>query len=306
MGRAGRRGDGQAAARRYEPRADPHADSRRGRAPAAGADAQAGAGRRGPRRAPDNCPVRRPAAPRIRRTGAPPQPVIAFLLLLLQAPAPADWRASPARPTVGDTLRLERVLETAPGWRVRAGKLEPASAAQAEPLGDPVVAQAANGWRVRYTVVAWVPGSLTLDMPPLWNLGPDGTADSLPGGTAKFFVASVIPDSVRSPAPQPSIGPLRLERATAIPVLAAVLGVLASLWGLIAWRRRAPRSVAATPPPRPDPEVADARWLAAGEPKAVAAPAAPPARHPPAPGRSPAPPAVGTPGCPGGRRRARP
>ena len=117
---------------------------------------------------------------------------------------------------------------------MRAGKLEPASAAQAEPLGDPVVAQAANGWVVRYTVVAWVPGSLTLDMPPLWKLGPDGTADSLPGGTAKFFVASVIPDSVRSPAPQPSIGPLRLERASAIPVLAAVLGVLASLWALVA------------------------------------------------------------------------
>src|SRR5256885_2898333 len=281
MGRAGRRGDGQAAARGYEPRADPHADSRRGRAPATGADAQAGAGRRGPRRAPDNCPVRRPAAPRIRRTGAPPQPVIAFLLLLLQAPVPGDWRAAPARPTVGDTIRLERVLETAPGWRVRAGKLEPASAAQAEPLGDPVVAQAANGWLVRYTVVAWVPGSLTLDMPPLWKLGPDGTADSLPGGTAKFFVASVIPDSVRSPAPQPSIGPLRLEPASAIPVLAAVLGGLAALWALVAWRRRAPRAVAATPPPPLDPDIPDAPRLPARGPKAVAAPRRnpPPARH---------------------------
>src|SRR5256714_3994927 len=297
MGRAGRRGDGQAAARGYEPRADPHADSRRGRAPATGADAQAGAGRRGPRRAPDNCPVRRPAAPRIRRTGAPPQPVIAFLLLLLQAPAPADWRATPARPTVGDTIRLERVLETAPGWRVRAGKLEPASAAQAEPLGDPVVAQAANGWRVRYTVVAWVPGSLTLDMPPLWKLGPDGTADSLPGGTARFFVASVIPDSVRSPAPQPSIVPLRLERASAIPVLAAVLVVLASLWALIAWRRRAPRAVAATPPPPLDPDVADARWLAAGEPKAVAARAAHRLRHALAPALPHAPEALSTAEC---------
>src|SRR3989449_5940084 len=39
----------------------------------------------------------------------------------------------------------------------------------------------------------------------------------------------------------------------------------------IAWRRRSPREVAAPPPVPLEPEVPDARWLAAGEPKAVAA-----------------------------------
>jgi len=43
---------------------------------------------------------------------------------------------------------------------------------------------------------------------------------------------------------------------------------------LILWRRRAPRSVATGEGVRVDAEVPDARWVAAGEPKAVAARAA--------------------------------
>ena len=137
-----------------------------------------------------------------------------LLALLVQAGA---WTAAPLQPTVGDTIRLERTVPAAPGWRVRAGKLE--SATVAEPLGDALVmpARGGAGWTVRYTVVAWAPGSITLNMPPLWRLGPDGTADSLPGGAATFHVASVIPDSITAPVPQPSLGPLRLTRASPIP-----------------------------------------------------------------------------------------
>lgn len=196
------------------------------------------------------------------------------LLLLLQV----GWTATPSRPTVGDTIQLERSVQAPPGWRVRAGKLP--SGALAEPLGDPTAVAASSGdWVVHYAVVAWAPGDLTLDMPPIWRLGPDGTADSLSGGTATFHVASVIPDSIRSPAPQPSLGPLRLDRASMIPVLAALLLSGGALLILIGWRRRGPRTVPAAATLALDAEVPDGRWLAAGEPKAVAARAAQRLRH---------------------------
>src|SRR6267143_1586189 len=140
------------------------------------------------------------------------------LMLVLQA---NGWVAAPSQPTVGDTIQLERTIAAPAGWRVRAGKL--ASGTVAEPLGDAVVLAAPGAWVVRYAVVAWTPGEIRLDMPPLWRLGPDGTADSLSGGTATFRVASVIPDSLKSPAPQPSLGPLRLDRSSPFPAIAAVL-----------------------------------------------------------------------------------
>jgi hypothetical protein len=193
----------------------------------------------------------------------------ALLMLVVQA---NGWVATPRQPTVGDTIQLERTIATPAGWRVRAGKL--ASGSVAEPLGDAVTLAAPGAWVVRYAVVAWTPGEIRLDMPQLWRLGPDGTADSVSGGTATFRVASVIPDSVKAPAPQPSLGPLRLDRSSPFPVIAAVLLAAGALLLLMLWRRRAPRRVAAGPGLAVDAEVADGRWLAAGEPKAVAARAA--------------------------------
>ncbi|HZE95175.1 MAG TPA: hypothetical protein VEZ49_10725 [Gemmatimonadales bacterium] len=196
------------------------------------------------------------------------------LLLLLQA----GWTAAPSQPTVGDTIRLERSVQAPPGWRLRAGKL--ASGTMAEPLGDPaVVATSFGDWVVRYAVVAWAPGDLRLDMPQIWRLGPDGTADSLSGGTATFHVASVIPDSLRAPAPQPSLGPLRLDRASTVPIIAALLLSAGALLILISWRRRGPRAAGEAAALAIDADVPDARWLAAGEPKAVAARAAQGLRH---------------------------
>jgi len=194
-----------------------------------------------------------------------------LLLCVMQADG---WIARPNQPTVGDTIRLERTIAAPPGWRLRTGKLP--SGTVAEPLGDAVVfaSSASGAWIVRYAVVAWAPGEISLDMPPLWRLGPDGSADSLAGGRATFHVASVIPDSVRAPAPQPSLGPLRLQRASAIPVIAAVLLAAGALLLLIGWRRRGPRVVTGGPALARDAEIPDQRWLAAGEPKAVAARAA--------------------------------
>jgi len=199
--------------------------------------------------------------------------MIVLLLLLIQADG---WIAAPNQPTVGDTIRIERTITAPAGWRIRAGKLPSGSAT--EPLTDATVLAASTPgqWIVRYAIVAWTPGLMTVDMPPLWRLGPDGTADSLAGWTATFGVASVIPDSVKAPAPQPSLGPLRLERESIIPVVLATLLAAGALVILIAWRRRSPKKVLAAEGPElgPPPDVADERWLAAGEPKAVAARAA--------------------------------
>jgi hypothetical protein len=200
---------------------------------------------------------------------------VLLLTVLLQQAGGGGWVAVTARPTVGDTVWLERAVPAAPGWRVRAVKLDAPSppGTLTESLGDPVVLrlEGGGGWLVRYPVVAWAPGVITADMPPLWRLGPDGSADSLPGGTATFRVASVIPDSIPAPAPQPALAPLRLARRTPLPALAGLLLSVGAIVALVAWRRRPPRAVAAGPDLELDPEIGDARWVAAGEPRAVAA-----------------------------------
>jgi hypothetical protein len=195
---------------------------------------------------------------------------VAGVLLALQA----AWVAAPARPTVGDTIWIARVIATPPGWRVRPGRLEPGEAVT--PLGDPATARVPEGWVVRYPVAIWHPGPNHLGLPPVWRLGPDGRADSVAGAEATVTVASVIPDTLRAPEPRGPLPPLRPERRRPLPPLAAALAATALLGAGVAWRRRPPR------PPRParplqdgvhppgEPEVPDARWLAAGEPKAVA------------------------------------
>jgi len=203
--------------------------------------------------------------------------VIGTLLLLPLLIQSDGWSVSPARPTVGDTIRVERIVETPAGWRLRAGKLDQYS--DVEQLGDPTLIARPNGWTVRYLVVGWRAGSSTIAMPSVWRLGPDGSTDSLSGGTVTLRIASVIPDTIAAPQPQPSLGLLRLDRASAIPLLVALVLAAGALAGLIAWRRRAPRQVPDALALGTDAEVSDQRWLAAGEPKAVAARAAQRLRH---------------------------
>src|SRR5204862_501292 len=76
--------------------------------------------------------VRAAAAARVRRAGAADEPVIGLLFLLIQGGD--GWAVAPSRPTVGDTIRLERTVSALPGWRIRAGRL--ASGSVAEPLSD--------------------------------------------------------------------------------------------------------------------------------------------------------------------------
>ena len=181
----------------------------------------------------------------------------------------SGWVATPTSPSVGDTIRLERAIVVPAGWQLRVGKLESTEAD--EPLADPVILRSPGGWVVRYTVVAWKPGAHRLALPPIWRLGPDGRADSTAGGVASFGVTSVIPDSLRDPSPFGPLAPLRQIHRNAVPPLAA-LGIASGLLVAgIAMRRRRPRALGPRPQVPLEREVPDARWLAAGEPKAVVA-----------------------------------
>ena len=199
--------------------------------------------------------------------------LVAPLLALLQGPS-GGWTAAPPAPTVGDTVWLTRLVTADPGWRVRAGRLDPAQ--DLEPLGEAVVLRAQGGWLVRYPVVLWTPGRHELALPPVWRLGPDGQADSVLGGVAAVQVRSVLPspDSARRSEPKPALPEIGRSENSALPVLGA--GVIAglSLTAGVLLRRRRPKRLPAPAPIRGEPEVVDARWLAAGEPKAVAARAA--------------------------------
>jgi hypothetical protein len=186
----------------------------------------------------------------------------------IRAEGGGAWVATPAQPRVGDTVWLEREIAAPRGWQVRAGKLD--ATAEVEPLDDGAVRPGPTGWLVRYAVVAWKPGPHTLRLPLIWRLGPNGRADSSAGGAASFRVTNVIPDSLKDPAPRGPLGPLRLAGRNPAPALAALLVSVGLLAGGIALRRRGPHAVAPPPSVPVDREVPDARWLAAGEPKAVA------------------------------------
>lgn len=179
------------------------------------------------------------------------------------------WVTTPAAPTVGDTIWLEREIGVPAGWQVRAGKASPTDAV--EPLAEPAVLRSPGGWTVRYAVVAWKPGVQRLALPPIWRLASDGHADSLPGGVASWKVESVIPDTLTAPRPRGPLAPLRARHVDPVPPLAAVAIVTALLVAGVALRRRPPRAPPAAPQVPVEREVTDARWLAAGEPKAVAA-----------------------------------
>lgn len=199
-------------------------------------------------------------------------------LLLALAPAtqrpspPAAWTVTPPSPTVGDTILLERAFTLPAGWRVRPGRLE--ASEQVEPLEDARVVARGADWVVRYTVVAWAPGLQHVAVPPVWRLGARGEADSVPGGTATFTVASVIPDSVNAPQPKAALTPLRAEQRAFFPLFVALLLAGSSLSAAIWWRRRPMRVLPVPPASRPGAAVSDERWLQIGEPKAVAARAA--------------------------------
>jgi hypothetical protein len=190
-------------------------------------------------------------------------------LLLLLLTLQGGWTVRPARPTVGDTVRIVRTHAAPAGMRARVHPLERSDLL--EPLEAPTSGYAEGGVTVQYTVAFFAPGRHAVGLPEIELLHPDGRVQTVPADTVFVTVASVLPAEDDEPAPQPSLGPLRRDRRSRAP-LAAALGV--SVVGVGAWillrRRKGSRpATAGTPEPRPEPPVA--RWVAAGESRAVAA-----------------------------------
>ncbi len=189
--------------------------------------------------------------------------LLSLVLLLQQSP-----------PTVGDTIWLERTVETPPGAEVRAAQWTPA-----EPmglLGHPVIRRVGGQTVVSYPAVAWNAGTINLQIPGPIVIRSDGTTDSLPAESRTIVVASVLPDSLppeRLPV-QPEAG-IVIERVTTpYPVLVALL-IATLLFVPLAWWwvRTGPTMPAfKTPADLVLPPLAE--WSEAGEPRAVAAVAA--------------------------------
>ena len=103
-------------------------------------------------------------------------------------------QAAPVAPTVGDTIWLERVVETPAGAEVHAAQWIPA-----EPiglLGRALIRREGSRTIVSYPAVAWRAGRIQVDIPGPIVIRADGTTDSLPVESRTLTVASVLPDSV--------------------------------------------------------------------------------------------------------------
>lgn len=183
-----------------------------------------------------------------------------LLLLLPQA----------AAPTVGDTIRIERVVGEVGNAVVRPQLWSLGQLGQQ--LGPAEVIQGARGTVVRYALVLWYPGEQTITMPGPVVVRRDGSSDTLAASTYRVAVQSVLPSGVRKAtlAPKPARGTVPIVAVSWIP-LAVLAGVV--LLGLAPvafwWRRRGPT------PPRPapvavlpSPEQLE-RWAAAGEYRAA-------------------------------------
>ncbi|MCZ6917470.1 MAG: hypothetical protein O7I93_11880 [Gemmatimonadetes bacterium] len=181
----------------------------------------------------------------------------------------AVWEATPAVATVGDTVWLERALVvTDPAARVRLGPLEASDLL--EPLRLPEVVNGPTGLVARYTVALFEPGDHVIELPDVQLVYDDGRVETLVGGAAFVQVMSVLPDADSLPPPRASRAPIAQPMSRALPATLLIAGVLACTvgWGVARWRPR-PRPEWTVTEDAPE-EIPLSRWIAAGEPRAVA------------------------------------
>ena len=193
--------------------------------------------------------------------------IFGLLLALLQTPV---WSVEPGgAATVGDTVRLVRRLSAPPDVQVRLRPLS--SSPLLEPLSAPRAAYAEGALTILYTVAFFEPGTHTLPMPDAELLYTDGRVEAVPGDSALVNVASVLPAEDPPPPPLPARATLERHLTSPAPLVGLVLGVLLlTVLGGVLWRRVGPRPTRAAPAARrPAPPIE--RWIAAGEPRAVAA-----------------------------------
>ncbi len=183
-----------------------------------------------------------------------------FLLALLQQGAP----------TVGDTIWLVRTVAVPSGSAVRPAPWNPTG--DLETLGPARVTVHGDSVEIAYPVVAWLPGSRTVDVPGPLLLLAGGGVDSIPAERLTVTVASILPAGVPDSMLQiqPAAAPVVRGERTLRSLLALLLLAMVLLVPLhLLWRRRGkavPR--VATPPP---PVLPLERWADAGEVRVVLA-----------------------------------
>jgi len=176
-------------------------------------------------------------------------------------------------PTVGDTIWLDRAVPVGPGYMVRPPVWEPSGSV--ELLGPPTLVSSGSQITLRYPVVAWDPGTLSVKIPGPMLVAPSGRVDSLPAQTFIIEVASVLPRQSGGvkPTPQPPSALIHLERTSTLPL--AILGLAALALTLLfsaIWRRRGKHVPVSDPVASKPPPVE--KWARAGESRTVAAMAA--------------------------------
>ena len=191
-----------------------------------------------------------------------------WLLVVTTVQMPDQWTVTPAHPTVGDTVVFERFIAVDDAAaRARVSRLE--SGSTFEPLRAPSVEYHPGGVNIRHVTAFFETDSVTL--PDIELIFPDGDVQIVEGGRVTVVIQSILPAETDSlPDPRGSRAPVARRTMHLAPALNAVFIVFVAmmLWGVL--RRRARE--------RPDwmgavPDVADppaARWIAAGEPRAVA------------------------------------
>lgn len=193
------------------------------------------------------------------------------ILVLLAVLQGGVWSAVPVDATVGDTVFIERSIPAPPGATARTRTLERSELI--EPLGPAVVTAGGAVVLVRHRVALFAPGRHRLPMPAIELVAPDGHVEWVAGDTAIVDIVSLLPDTGEAP-PRWSRAPLARPVRRIEPLVFLVGGVLLSLGAWAVARRRTRPRPAAPPEARTATELPVARWLSAGEGRAVASLAA--------------------------------